>query len=146
MISAGLHGRRLPARLLQTVRSRWLAVILDRFSSRGWASGLVATLLSVVVLMVVFALPAAARADGGELFGQHCAGCHVHGGNIIRRGRTLKLSALERQGLASPEAIAAIAANGLGQMGGYGAVLGEEGTQQVAAFVWQQAQLGWPRG
>jgi len=105
-------------------------------------SACLATLLAMVLLLVQ---PAPALADGSELFGQHCAGCHVHGGNIIRRGRTLKLTALERQGLASPEAIATIAAKGLGQMSGYGEVLGEEGTQQVAAFVWQQAQLGWPR-
>jgi cytochrome c6 len=70
----------------------------------------------------------------------------VNGGNIIRRGKTLKLAALERQGLASTEAIAAIAANGLRQMGGYGTVLGQPGVEQVADYVWQQAQAGWPKG
>ena len=83
--------------------------------------------------------------SGAALFGQHCAGCHVNGGNIIRRGKTLKLAALERQGLASADAIAAIAAQGVGQMGGYGAVLGEPGVEQVAAYVWEQAQAGWPK-
>ena len=83
--------------------------------------------------------------NGAALFSQHCAGCHVNGGNIIRRGKTLKLAALERQGLASAEAIATIAANGVGQMGGYGPVLGEPGVEQVAAYVWQQAQAGWPK-
>ena len=96
--------------------------------------------------MVLWFWPAAAWADGSQLFSQHCAGCHVNGGNIIRRGKTLKLAALERQGLASADAIAAISANGLGQMGGYGAVLGEAGVEQVAAYVWQQAQAGWPKG
>ena len=83
--------------------------------------------------------------SGAALFGQHCAGCHVNGGNIIRRSKTLKLAALERQGLASADAIAAIAAQGVGQMGGYGAVLGEPGVEQVAAYVWEQAQAGWPK-
>lgn len=82
---------------------------------------------------------------GGSLFGAHCAGCHLQGGNIIRRGKTLKLTALERNGIASPEAIAAIAAGGVGQMGGYAQSLGEGGPEAVAAWVWQQALEGWPR-
>ncbi|WP_225867607.1 c-type cytochrome [Cyanobium sp. NIES-981] len=92
--------------------------------------------------------PAAAAgpsADGARLFENHCAGCHVNGGNIIRRRKTLRLAALERQGVASEQAIAAIAAAGIGQMGGYGDVLGEEGVRAVARWVWDQAQADWPR-
>jgi cytochrome c6 len=55
------------------------------------------------------------------------------------------LAALERQDLASPEAIARVAAAGIGQMDGYAAVLGDGGAEAVAAYVWQQAQAGWPR-
>jgi cytochrome c6 len=88
---------------------------------------------------------AISAAPGARLFEAHCAGCHIHGGNIIRRGKTLKLAALERQGVASPEAIATIAAAGVGQMGGYAEVLGEDGVGAVAAWVWEQAQAGWPR-
>jgi cytochrome c6 len=47
--------------------------------------------------------------------------------------------------VASEQAIAAIAAGGLGQMSGYGAVLGDQGSQEVAAWVWQQALAGWPK-
>jgi cytochrome c6 len=106
-----------------------------------------AVLVAVVLplVLVFWPGPAWGSGDGAALFSQHCAGCHVNGGNIIRRGKTLKLAALERQGLASPEAIAAIAAAGVGQMGGYGAVLGEPGVEQVAAYVWEQAQAGWPK-
>ncbi|KEF42003.1 MAG: hypothetical protein ER33_08390 [Cyanobium sp. CACIAM 14] len=82
---------------------------------------------------------------GDELFVAHCAGCHVNGGNIIRRGKTLKLAALARNGIDGPEAIAPIAAAGVGQMGGYGEVLGPDGPEAVAAWVWQQALEGWPR-
>ncbi len=95
--------------------------------------------------MCLLLWPRPALADGAELFQLHCAGCHVNGGNIIRRGKTLKLAALERQGVASEQAIAAIVAGGQGQMSGYGAVLGEQGTQEVAAWVWQQALAGWPK-
>ena len=30
-------------------------------------------------------------------------------------------------------------------MSGYGTVLGEQGTAEVAAWVWQQALAGWPK-
>ena len=83
---------------------------------------------------------------GAGLFEQHCVGCHVHGGNIIRRGKTLRRAALERNGINGPERIAAIAAGGQGQMSAYGAVLGEGGPEAVALYVWQQAQLDWPKG
>ncbi|WP_254979190.1 c-type cytochrome [Cyanobium sp. ATX 6A2] len=108
-----------------------------------------AGLVLVVLLTCLLALPAAARAEpsaGRQLFEAHCAGCHLQGGNIIRRRKTLKLAALEREGIASQAAIAAIAAAGVGQMSGYGVVLGEDGPEAVAAWVWQQAQAGWPRG
>ena len=102
-------------------------------------------LLIAGLLLFPWLSPAPVLADGAQLFTQHCAGCHVNGGNIIRRGRTLKLAALERQGLDSIEAIAAIATGGIGQMSGYGEQLGEEGITEVAAWVWEQAQLGWPK-
>ena len=107
-------------------------------SSQAWIWAMVA---AAALLMG----PAQAFADGSELFQLHCAGCHVNGGNILRRGKTLKLAALERQGLASEEAFASIAAAGVGQMSGYGAVLGEQGTAEVAAWVWQQALADWPK-
>ncbi len=90
--------------------------------------------------------PALASADaGGRLFEAHCVGCHLQGGNIIRRGKTLKLAALQRNGLDDPAAIARIAASGIGQMGGYAAVLGDGGAEAVADWVWRMALDGWPR-
>ena len=50
--------------------------------------------LVLVVLLAWWPLPAQAAPDGARLFENNCAGCHVHGGNIIRRGRTLQLAAL----------------------------------------------------
>jgi cytochrome c6 len=114
---------------------------------------MVRRLLSLLVcliasLLVCWPRPAwagEAGERGAGLFGQHCVGCHVNGGNIIRRGKTLKLEALRRNGIVGSEAIAAIAAGGIGQMGGYGGVLGEGGPEAVGAWVWQQAEAGWPR-
>jgi cytochrome c6 len=91
------------------------------------------------------ASPEAAGSRGAQLFGQHCAGCHVNGGNIIRRSKTLKLAALQKAGLTTPQAIAAVATNGIGQMSGYAQVLGKGGPEAVGNYVWQQAQAGWPR-
>jgi cytochrome c6 len=84
-------------------------------------------------------------ASGEQLFEAHCAGCHINGGNILRRGKTLKLAALHRNGIEGPELIATIAAAGIGQMGGYGEVLGEGGPELVGEWVWQQALANWSR-
>lgn len=91
------------------------------------------------------AAAASAPISGAALFGQHCAGCHVNGGNVIRRGKTLKLAALRRAGLESAADVALVAANGQGQMGGYGEVLGPGGAEAVGAWVWQQALADWPK-
>ena len=84
--------------------------------------------------------------DGAALFAQHCSGCHINGGNIIRRSKNLKLATLQRRGLDSVDAIARIANEGVGQMSGYGEVLGDGGDQIVANWVLQQAQNAWIQG
>ncbi len=84
-------------------------------------------------------------AEGGRLFTNTCSGCHLNGGNIVRRDRTLKLKALQRRGIDGPEAIARIAAEGIGRMDGYAKVLGPEGPEKVGAWVWKQALENWPR-
>lgn len=110
---------------------------------------LVLALMGMLLLLTLIwpppALGLAQSVSGEQLFVNHCAGCHVNGGNIIRRGRTLRLEALKRNGIANPAAIAQIAASGLGQMSAYGEVLGPGGPEAVAAWVWEQAQAGWPR-
>ena len=83
---------------------------------------------------------------GGLLFDQHCAGCHINGGNIIRRGKNLKLKTLERDEIATVMAIAAIAREGRGQMRGYADVLGTDGDQLVAEWVLMRAQNAWTQG
>lgn len=110
---------------------------------------LVAWLVVVaVILMAWWPRPAwgdtpTLQASGAQLFENHCVGCHINGGNILRRGKTLKLAALQRQGIDGPDAIARIAATGQGQMSGYAKVLGDGGDQLVAAWVWEQALRDW---
>mgnify|MGYP001334304461 CR=1 FL=1 len=89
---------------------------------------------------------ASKNSQGEILFTQHCSGCHVKGGNIIRRNKTLKISALKRNGLDNPEAIAKIAREGIGSMSGYEEVLGKEGDKIVANWIWEQSQKAWVQG
>ena len=86
----------------------------------------------------------AIKADLAEdLFKNNCAGCHINGGNIIRRSKNLKISSLKRNGIDNPEAIAKIARQGIGIMSGYEDKLGDNGDQIVANWVWEQAQKAW---
>ena len=80
---------------------------------------------------------------GKSLFSNHCAGCHVNGGNIIRRSKNLKISSLNRNGIDDPETIAKIARQGIGIMAGYKEELGENGDKIVANWIWDQAQKAW---
>lgn len=129
------------------------STLWGRMHRWAWARLLGGLLLSIALVATAAPVMAAEgpAADlsrlqaGAALFEAHCVGCHIQGGNVIRRGKTLKLPALEKAGLADPEAIARIAAAGVGQMSGYGTVLGEEGAAEVAEWIWLQALAGWPR-
>ena len=103
-------------------------------------------LLSIFCIFF-FGLPVelvALDADSGKtLFKNQCAGCHLNGGNIIRRGKNLKISSLKHNGIDNPEAIAKIARQGIGIMDGYKDQLGDNGDQIVANWIWEQAQKAW---
>ncbi len=80
---------------------------------------------------------------GKNLFKNNCAGCHINGGNIIRRSKNLKISSLKRNGIDNQEAIAKIARQGIGIMSGYKDNLGDNGDQIVANWILEQAQKAW---
>lgn len=81
--------------------------------------------------------------QGAHLFEVHCVGCHVNGGNIIRRGKTLKQKALDRNGYGTVEAIADLVANGKANMSAYRDRLTADEIQAVASYVLQQAANDW---
>ncbi len=86
---------------------------------------------------------AADTATGAKIFDIHCAGCHINGGNIIRRGKTLKQKALKKYGMDSEEAIANIVANGKNNMSAYKDRLSAQQITDVSAYVLSQAETDW---
>lgn len=86
---------------------------------------------------------AADTANGAKLFELHCAGCHLNGGNIVRRGKTLKLKALQRNQVDSVAAIAALVGNGKANMPAYKNRLSAAEIEDVSVYVFERAQQGW---
>lgn len=106
------------------------------------AMGLIFFLMATPFVFQDFAL-ADEPTRGAQVFEIHCAGCHVNGGNIVRRGKTLQLKALEKNQVASLEAIVQLVTNGKGIMSAYRERLTEDEIQSVAAYVLEQAKTGW---
>ena len=102
-------------------------------------------LVSFFVLNLNF-IPTALATDtvnGEKIFSVQCAGCHINGSNIVRRGKNLKLKALKKYHMDSIEAISSIVANGKNNMSAYKDRLTIQEIQDVAAYVLEQAQKGW---
>jgi cytochrome c6 len=78
-----------------------------------------------------------------KIFETNCAGCHLNGSNIIRRGKNLKISALKKYGMDSIEAITEIVNNGKNNMSAYKSKLTPQEIQDVATYVLQQAENNW---
>ncbi len=101
----------------------------------------------VLVLVMAIAAPfptlAADLSNGAQIFELHCAGCHANGGNIIRRGKNLKLRALQRNQMDSVEAIAQIVTNGKRPMSAYGDRLTPQEIEDVAAYTLDRANHDW---
>jgi cytochrome c6 len=112
---------------------------------------LASVFLSVVLGWIMVALPIGAAeipegakaSEGAKVFEIHCAGCHANGGNIVRRGKTLKLKALERNGYGTEEAISTIVTNGKGNMSAYNDRLTPAQIQAVSAYVLDRAHHDW---
>jgi cytochrome c6 len=102
-------------------------------------------LILLIALSFTFNPPALAEdtANGAKIFSIQCAGCHINGGNIVRRGKTLKLKALKRNQMDSQDAIATLVTNGKNNMSAYKDRLTAQEIQDVAAYVLEQAKQGW---
>jgi cytochrome c6 len=138
---------------MQTV-SRLVRGMCDRLRWRLQPWKPIAALVLAVVCSAVFAVPGAIAAEfaiapdadlanGAAVFEATCAGCHVNGGNIMRRGKTLKARALTRNQADSVEAVSAIVMNGQGIMSAYGDRLSAEEIRDVASYVIDRANADW---
>ena len=102
----------------------------------------------LVLLTAVNPLLADAVTDldrGAAVFKANCAGCHVKGGNIVRRGKNLKSKALHRNKVDTHEAVVSLVTNGKGIMSAYGDKLTPEQIADVSAYVLQRAETGWKK-
>jgi len=81
--------------------------------------------------------------SGSQLFTENCAACHAGGGNLIRRGKTLKQKALKRYGYQEASAIVNIVTVGKGAMPAFGDRLSAEEISAIAQYVQTQAATGW---
>jgi cytochrome c6 len=82
--------------------------------------------------------------QAAALFELQCSGCHINGGNIIRRGKNLKLKALQANHVDSQAAISAMITNGKGIMSAYADRLSPAEIELLASYVLEQANAGWP--
>jgi len=82
--------------------------------------------------------------DGETIFRNVCAGCHVRGGSVVLKGsKSLKLSDLEKRGIADEISIAKIANDGIGFMKGYKNKLKDGEDKVLAQWIIENAENGW---
>ncbi len=81
--------------------------------------------------------------QGAQVFEAQCAGCHVGGGNIVRRGKNLKLKTLQKNQVDTVAAIVALVTAGKGNMSAYGDRISAVEINSVSAYVLNQAEQGW---
>jgi cytochrome c6 len=103
----------------------------------------------IAVLLVSFALFAYVSrpmaqdlTEGQKVFDGFCSGCHSGGGNKVNPKKTLQMSALEKYGMNSVEAIKKKVTKGNG-MPSFESRLNAEQIENVAAYVLDKARKGW---
>lgn len=108
---------------------------------------LLTIILAIVLTMMNHHLALATEIDNSisaaKIFEVNCAGCHPHGGNIIRRSKNLKQKALQKNHLDSQEAIVDLVIHGKNNMSAFGEKLSETEIKKVSSYVLQQAVTGW---
>jgi cytochrome c6 len=132
-------------KILAVVSMKFLRSPFSTLAARCFAD----TARVALTLLLTFFLsvkPAIASPDGAVIFENNCAGCHVNGGNIMRRGKNLKLKALQKNGVDSVEAIAQLVTHGKGLMSAYGDRLSVEEIAEVSKYVTEQAKQDWKKG
>ena len=108
---------------------------------------IIATVVVVIALFTinasVLAAPMGDLDSGAAVFKANCAGCHVNGGNIVRRGKNLKIKALHKNKVDTHEAVVSLVTNGKGIMSAYGDKLTPEEISEVSTYVLNRAEQNW---
>ncbi len=103
------------------------------------------TLVLLIFTLIIALTPnvAAETNDTAQVFSTNCAGCHLGGGNIVRRGKNLRQKALKKYHMDSIDAIADLIENGKNAMPAYKDRLTNQQILDVSAYVLNQADQGW---
>lgn len=98
-----------------------------------------------ILLIAISGQPAFAAdlAHGAKVFSANCAACHGGGGNFVNATKTLKKEALEQFSMASIDAIKTQVTQGKAAMPAFNGRLSDQDTEDVAAYVLDQAEKGW---
>ena len=115
---------------------------LQRDVTRIFALVAIASTLFFIPISSALAAPPPTE-TAAALFTSNCAGCHAHGGNVVRRGKNLKLKALKRYGYDDVTKISQIITHGKGIMPAYGDRLTDEEIGAIAQYVKTQSESGW---
>jgi len=107
--------------------------------------------IPVITLIIIFQtslqnryLLASDVRDGKTIFKNVCASCHVKVGSVVLNGsKSLKLSDLEKRGIADVNSITKIANDGIGFMKGYKNKLKDGEDKVLAQWIIQNAEKGW---
>ena len=107
--------------------------------------------IPVITLIIIFQtslhnryLMASDIRDGETIFRNVCSGCHVRGGSVVLKGsKSLKLSDLEKRGIADIDSIAKVANDGIGFMKGYKNKFKDGEDKILAQWIIQNAREGW---
>ena len=107
--------------------------------------------IPIIIFLIIFEtsiqnryLLASNVRDGETIFRNVCAGCHVRGGSVVLKGsKSLKLSDLEKRGIADVGSIVKIANEGIGYMKGYKHKLNDGEDKILAQWIIKNALKGW---
>ena len=83
--------------------------------------------------------PAGNADAGANVFGGKCVACHLGGGNLVKRNKTLKKDALTKYKMYSAKAIITQVTCGKGVMPNFGKQFSQEQIADVAAYVLREA-------